>query len=170
MSHTFSSQNLPNIKVLAVRLLILIAALVFSTPIRADEIITSESWARTTVPGQTNGALYLSIVSQQEASIIAVSSSIAHSASLHSMSHEDGIMKMRELDILPLPAKQVIKLNPGGNHIMLDGLKHPLKMGDSVPLILTIKFADQRIEKIRLNVPVKPLTVGHSSHEHHQDH
>ncbi len=149
------------------RTVVLIAALVFSAATWADEIRTSESWARTTSPGQTNSAIYLTIVSQQEASVIAVTSSIAHSASLHSMTQDGGVMKMRELDILPLPAKQEVKLKPGGNHIMLDDLKHPLRVGDSVPLILTIKFADQHIEKISLNVQVKPLTA---SHEHHPDH
>lgn len=149
------------------RTVVLIAALAFSAVTRADEIKTSESWARTTSPGQTNSAIYLTIVSQQGADVIAVSSSIAHSASLHSMTHEGGVMKMRELDILPLPAKQEVKLSPGGTHIMLDDLKRPLGVGDSVPLILTIKFADQHIEKIGLNVPVKPLTA---SHEHHPDH
>lgn len=137
---------------------------------KVGETTISDSWARATAPGQTNGAIYLTIASQKEASIVAVSSAIANSASLHSMTHEDGIMKMRELDVLPLPARQEVKLNSGGNHIMLDGLKRPLKVGDSVPLILTVQYADQRIEKFRLTVQVKPLTLNHSSHENHQDH
>lgn len=136
----------------------------------AGEITTSEPWARTTAPGQTSGAVYLVITSQVEASIVAVSSSIAVRASFHSMVHENGVMKMRELEVLPLPAKQEIKLNPGGNHIMLDGLKRPLKEGDSVPLIFTIQLADQRREVVRLTAKVKSLTSGTSNHGHHHNH
>lgn len=157
-------------KTATMRYLTLILSILLATHAAASEITIGEPWARATAPGQENGAVYLTITSQAGASIVAVSSDIAARASLHSMIHENGVMKMRELEALKLPAKQEVKLNPGGNHIMLDGLKQPLKEGDGVALVLTIQFADQSKEKIRLTAKVKPLTSIQNNHEHQHNH
>jgi len=55
---------------------------------------------------------------------------------------ENGVMEMRQIKSLELPAKQTVKLEPGGLHIMLLDLKKPLKLGDKVPLRLTLQRAD----------------------------
>jgi copper(I)-binding protein len=100
----------------------------------------------------------LHITSQKEASIIAVSSADAKTVEIHSMSHENGMMKMRALDVFPLKARQEVALGSDGNHIMLIGLKKPLKEGDSVKLTLTLLFADKYKEKIEVKAVVKPMT------------
>ena len=149
---------------------ILIAALLSATQAGASEVTVSESWARATAPGQGSGAVYLRIISQREARIVAVVSPAADSAEMHSMTHDNGMMKMRELEALPLPAGQQVELGSGGSHIMLVGLKQPLKAGGSVPLTLTIQFADKRKEKVEVKAEVRPLTADSNSHEHHHDH
>ncbi len=148
----------------------LVAALLLATPACAGEITVSASWARATAPGQDNGAVYLRIISQQEARIVAVSSSAAASAEMHSMTHDNGIMKMRELAILPLPARQQVELRSGGSHIMLIGLKQALKVGDRVPLTLTIQFADKHQEKVEVKAEVRALTAGNNARPQQHDH
>jgi copper(I)-binding protein len=64
---------------------------------------------------------------------------------------EDGVMKMRAVDALPLPAGQAVALKPGSYHVMLMGLKQPIKAGETVPLTLTIEGDD----KLRSTVEVK---------------
>jgi len=149
------------------RYAIAIAALLSAAQVCAGEVAVSAAWARATAPGQDSAAVYLRITSQQQASIVAVSSPAADSAEMHSMTHDNGMMKMRELEALPLPAKQEVVLGSGGNHIMLTGLKQPLKAGGSVPLTLTVQFADQRREKVAVKAEVKPLTASHDKHKHH---
>lgn len=144
----------------------LIATLLLAMPARASDVVISESWARATAPGQSNSAVYLTITSHQDARIVALSSLIAGSASLHSMTQEDGVMKMRELDALPLPSGKIVKLSPGGYHIMLDSLKQSLEAGDSVPLSLTIKYADQHQEKIEIKVKVQSLSPNPNEQHH----
>ena len=133
----------------------------------AGEVTVSEAWARATAPGQDSAAVSLHIVSRKDASIIAVSSPASGSAEIHSMVHEDGMMKMRALDSLALKAKQEVALGDDGNHLMLIGLKKPLAAGDSVVLTLTVQFADKRKEKIEVKAEVKPLTESHGEHMHH---
>lgn len=132
----------------------------------AGEVTVSQAWARATAPGQDTGVVSLHITSQKDASIVAVSSTASNSAEIHSMVHEDGMMKMRALDSLALKAKQEVALGDDGNHLMLIGLKRPLKAGESVALILTVQFADKRKEKVEVKAEIKPLTESHGEHMH----
>lgn len=152
------------------RYAILVAALLCAPQAWASEVTVVEPWGRASAPGQDSGAVYLRITSQQDARIIAVASPAADSAEIHSMVHENGVMKMRELAELPLPAKREVKLGTGGNHIMLIGLKQPLKPGAIVPLTLTIQFADKRKEEVQVKAEIKPLSASSDMHQHHRDH
>ena len=113
------------------------------------------AWARATAPGQTVGAAFMTLKSSDNASLESAASPIAKSVQIHRMSMDNGVMKMRMLDSLPLPAGKIVKLDPDGLHLMLLGLKRPLKEGDKIEISLTLKdkLGKQTIQKISL--PVK---------------
>ncbi len=114
-----------------------------SAAIHAEEAVTiAHPWVRATAPGQRVASAYLEISSAAPSKLVAASSPVAGSVELHSMRLENGIMKMRQLESLELPAKQTVKFEPGGLHIMLLALKRPLKLGDKIPLRLTLQRAD----------------------------
>lgn len=145
-----------------------IAALMLSMQAQAGEVQVNAAWARATAPGQDSAAVSLHITSRKDANIVAVSSSAANSAEIHSMVHENGMMKMRALETLALKAGQEVALGDDGNHLMLIGLKKPLVAGDSVALTVTVQFADKRKEKVEVKAEVKPLTETHDHmHMHH---
>ncbi len=147
---------------------ILIAALlVFANPIFAGDIAIKDAWARATAPGQANGSVALHITSAKDARLVAVSSSASASAEIHTMSMDNGVMKMRQLEYLSLPAKQTVTLGPGGEHLMLFDIKKPLKEGNYVPLTLTVQFADKSTEKINVKAQIRPLTSSGGKHQHH---
>ncbi|HWN30953.1 MAG TPA: copper chaperone PCu(A)C, partial [Burkholderiales bacterium] len=79
----------------------------------------------------------------------------AGSVEIHSMRLENGIMKMRQLESLELPAKQTVKFEPGGLHIMLLALKRPLKLGDKIPLRLTLQRADSSTTVVEVPAEVR---------------
>lgn len=96
-------------------------------------------WARAT-PGQAqNGVVYLAIVSPTTDRLTAASSPVAKKAELHTMSMEGGVMRMRPLAAMDIPAGQTVALSPGGVHIMLLGLTRPLREGESFPLTLSFE-------------------------------
>ena len=67
-------------------------------------------------------------------------------------------MQMRELsDGLALPAGKLIELKPGGVHVMLMGLKQPLKTGDTVVLNLVVEGADKKRENVEVKAVVRAL-------------
>lgn len=133
----------------------------------AADVEVTQAWARATAPGQDSAAVAMQITSAQDANIISVSSSASSSAEIHSMVHENGMMMMRALDLLPLKANQEVSLGTDGNHLMLIGLKKPLKQGDAVTLTITVEFADKHTEKVKVKALVKALTTGHDEHQHH---
>lgn len=145
-------------------LLLSIAVLLCAPQAFAGEVTVSGAWVRATAPGQDSAAVSLIITSKNEARIIAVSSPAAGRVEIHTMKHEDGMMTMREVEVLALPAKQEVALG-SGSHLMLVGLKRPLQAGDNVPLNLTVKFADKHKEIIKVNAEVRSLTAGHKMHD-----
>ena len=73
------------------------------------------------------------------------------------MSMDGNIMKMRQIKEILVPAGSSTDLKPGGFHLMLIGIKSPLKVGDSVPLKL--KFA--KAGEVDVRFSVKAIDSGH---------
>ena len=120
---------------------VLFICLLFASAVQAKENIQlSEAWARATVPGQEVSGAFLSVKSLRPAKLIKVESPIADSVEIHSMTMKNGVMEMRELKTLALPAGKLVKLAPGELHLMLIDIKRQLKPGDKVPLKLTLQF------------------------------
>lgn len=141
------------------------------TQAAADEVVVSKVWARATAPGQDSASIQLTITSKKVATLIGVASGSAQRGEIHSMVMEGDVMKMRALDELPLPAKTPVALGEEGNHLMLIGLKNPLKAGHKLPFALTVKSADGKTTVIRVLAVIKPLgATGHEGHEHHHEH
>lgn len=107
----------------------------------AQNVVVANAWARASVPGQRTAGVYLELKSDVNAAVVAVSSAAAERAELHSMTVENGVMRMRPLARIELPAGQTVKLAPGGLHVMLIDLKSPLKPGGKVRLELSVQSA-----------------------------
>jgi copper(I)-binding protein len=73
-------------------------------------------------------------------------------------------MKMRELESLPIPAGKMINLSPGGMHLMLVGLKKPLKEGEQVALTLVFKDNAGKSSSLEVTAPILAEPSGHDHH------
>ena len=120
---------------LAFGLLFPLAALAQTVP-TADH-----AWARATTASAQTAAAYLTLHSGAADQVTGFSTPVAASAMLHRSAAVNGVMEMRPVDALPLPAGQDVKLTPGDYHVMLMGLKHQLKPGDHFPLTVTFAHA-----------------------------
>ncbi|MDP3657501.1 MAG: copper chaperone PCu(A)C [Brevundimonas sp.] len=91
----------------------------------------------TPVGRQTTGC-YLTLTAASDDRLASVASPDANIVQIHESRIESNMMMMRELrEGLALPAGQAVALEPGGNHLMLLGVKEPLVAGDAVALTLT---------------------------------
>ncbi len=115
---------------------------VAETPMTMAPVTVDNVWARATAPSAGSAAIYLTLKSPAGDTLTGASTPAASSATVHEMSMTNGIMRMRPVEGgLKLPPDQAVTLKPGGYHIMLEGLKAPLKPGETVPVHLTFKTA-----------------------------
>jgi periplasmic copper chaperone A len=126
----------------------------------AASVEVTDAWARATMPGQAVAGVYLHVKSALKARLVGVKSSSAETAEIHSMAHEGGVMKMRKLDFLDLPAGETVALEPGGNHVMLFDIRKPLKAGEHVKLTLVIEQNGKKIN-VPVDAEVRALTEEH---------
>lgn len=105
-------------------------------------IMVEKPWARATAGAGTSGAVYLTITDHGAPDrLIGVSTPAASMAMIHESYMDAGVSKMRMLDGIDLPPHKPVVFHPGSYHIMLEGLKAPLKVGSSFPLTLTFAKA-----------------------------
>ena len=142
-------------------------AMMAATSAHAEDVTVTKAWTRATAPGQDSASVQLTIISKKDATLIGVASGSAQSGELHSMVMEGDVMKMRAIESLPLPAKTPVTLGADGNHLMLIGLKNPLKAGHKLPFSITVRFADGKTEVIRHLAVIKPLETGSDAGQMH---
>jgi copper(I)-binding protein len=161
-----------------VRLFTFITTLVISTFALAHDykignLQVEHAVARPSFPGQPSGAAYLTIENRGKAAdkLLSISSPIAKSAQIHTMSMENNVMKMREVDGIELKPSGKITMQPGnGYHIMLVGLKKPLKIGDQFPLTLHFEKAGKLdvpviVEEVKSGMNMPDKDVANHSHK-----
>jgi hypothetical protein len=100
-------------------------------------------WARASIGPAKAGAAYLTVANGGDApaALIGAETPVARKAMLHESRMQDGVMTMRHLMRVEVPAGGEIMLAPGGLHVMLMGLDRPLEEGERFPL--TLRFEGQ---------------------------
>jgi len=144
---------------------LLLASAVHAQDYQLGRISIAHPHARPTVPQQPSGAAYLTLENRGDVSdrLLSLSSPVARSAEIHTMSMDGDVMRMREVGSLDLAPAAKVEMKPGhGYHIMLMGLKQPLKAGDRFPL--TLNF--ERAGKIEISVLVDSQESASSGHTH----
>lgn len=151
------------------RIFVLAAALGLA-PLAAAQVTVDEPWVRATVPGQPVAGGYLRITSAQSAALVGVRTPVAQRAEIHEMKMDSGVMKMRPVLRIELPAGRTVELKPGGYHLMLMSLAKPLRTGETVPITLVIEGPDKTRQEIKVQAEVRDLTRGMGGHNHGQTH
>jgi hypothetical protein len=120
-----------------------------------DAVSVSKPWVRATVAGQSVAGAYMDIMAKTPVALVGVASPVAARAELHTMTMDGGVMKMRALDKLDLPAGKTVILKPGGYHVMLIDVRRELKAGERVPLTLTVQDAHGARSTLRVDAEVR---------------
>ncbi|HEU0310410.1 MAG TPA: copper chaperone PCu(A)C [Sphingomicrobium sp.] len=115
------------------------------------QIELGDAWARPT-RGDAPGAVYVTIENKGSTDDRLVGAMTDHAAMamIHQTELSNGIARMRMAGEVNIPAGQRVRMVPGGTHIMLEGLRTPLRPGDSFKLVL--KFRASGDEKVTVRV------------------
>jgi len=148
------------------KLLVASVVLALAASAAHAEVVVSDAWVRGTVPGQSATGAFMQLASPADSSLVAVATPAAKVAEIHSMALENGVMRMRAMSSLPLPAGKTVELRPGGYHVMLLDLVAPLKEGDSIPVVLTFADTSGRKTTQEVKATVRALTAGSATPKH----
>lgn len=120
----------------------------------APVLTVQDAWVRVT-PGADVAAAYLTLHNPGPgtAVVIGVRSSVAGHAMIHETSLHDGVSAMRPHERLTIAAGATVALAPGGLHVMLGMLAHPLSVGERVPLELLLEGG----ATVAVSAVVRPL-------------
>jgi len=131
---------------------------------QAGTISVSAPWARASAGQAPNGAAYMTLVNDggEPDFLIEAASDVAERAELHSHTMKDGVMQMRPVEKIEVSPGDPTTLEPGGLHVMLIGLKAPLREDETFPLALTFKEAGT----VTVEVTVGPVgAMGSGGHD-----
>ena len=138
------------------------AVVAFTLTVRAGGLEVGQAYAPVSIGAGKTGAIYFKIVNETETPdrLVSALTPVARKAEIHNHLMQDGVMKMRKVDGLEIAAGASVMFKPGGYHLMLFGLKEPLKEGGSIEVELTF----ERAGAMTLQVPVKPLSHKMKDH------
>lgn len=125
--------------------------------------------APASLPGQLSGVIYLGIDNEGTTAdrLLSLSSPAAANVALHTMTMDGNTMKMREADVLSLPPGAAIRMGAGQpSHLMLSGLRQPLKAGQTIALTMVF----ERAGPLTVVVNVEPNGTSHSMPAMHPAH
>ena len=99
-------------------------------------MIVREAWVREPNPAVPITAAFLTLENPTDRQIALVDAKYdgAEVVEIHEMKTEGGVMSMRKAEKIPVPPKGVVKLEPGGAHIMLIRLTKELHDGDKIEI------------------------------------
>jgi len=117
---------------------ITLVLMLFTTPLRADSVALTDAWVRATPPGANTAAAYLTITSDADDRLVGAYSESTNEIQIHAHVQDDGVMRMRRLDSLQIPARRAVVLAPGGKHLMMFGIAEPFAPGEE--LVITLLF------------------------------
>lgn len=110
----------------------------------------SDAYVRDLIPGRsmTAGFMTLHNPSGKPVTLTRACARWASSIELHTHTHEDGVMRMREIDTIEIPAGETVSLEPGGLHLMIFGVEAPLEQ----PLEVMLCFRDQDCQTVAFDL------------------
>lgn len=142
-------------------------ALTFSQLVLADTLTVEEAQVRAVPPVSTTTAAFMVLHNsgEQDLAVLGAFSPAAENTELHNHVEEGGVMQMRQVPVISVPAGGSVELAPGGLHLMLIDLVETLEEGDQVELTLELDNA----ERVTFEAPVKRIEVMDegADHGHH---
>ncbi len=127
----------------------------------AGQIGVDNAYVRLAPPGITVTGAYMTLKNSGagDVQLVAAQATAARSAELHSHVNDGGVMRMRQVEAVAVPAGGAVQLQPGGFHLMLIDLQTTLQEGERVGI--TLMFADGSSRQIEAPVVRPGAAMGH---------
>ena len=134
------------------------------------DLFVRHPYATPSLAGSQNGAVYFKGIKnagKEADQLLSAKTQVADKVEIHEMTMDGEVMKMRPLSSIEIPAGgevSVAKGNPNGYHLMLLGLKQPLKDGDRFPVWLSFKRSGEVKVEVYVQTPKASAQVEEHKH------
>lgn len=130
----------------------------------AESVEISDPYVRMVPPNAPATAAFMTITNKdgKDHAVVSAKGYINKITELHTHLHDNGVMRMRQVDKIDLPAGGATALQPGGLHVMLIGLNEPVQEGQKIQIDLTFDDGSTKsVEAVgRPIVPMKGMQMG----------
>lgn len=146
--------------------------LISTAEVQSVMISVEHAYIRATIPGTINSSAYMEIKNNgsEMVSLLSAYSNISERIEIHQHTMVDGMMRMRRVESIAIGAKDRVKLQPSGFHLMIFDVKNPLEPQQEVEI--TLNFSNN--VSVTVSMPVYSLSqeqaaqkTVQSMHEHH---
>ena len=123
-------------------------------------------WARPVFMAGRTGAAYFMLknAGTEDDKLLAVKTPLSERAELHEHIHDQGVMKMRQVDHIGVSAGKTVMFAPGGYHVMIFDVKEKLSEGDSFQMTLTFEKAGDVVVTAHVMKQAPMQEHDHSGH------
>lgn len=120
-----------------------------------DVVAIMNAWVREAHPAAKMNAGYMTLanVGDKDVTLLSIESEFFNKIEVHEMVSVDGLMEMREVTDIVIPAKGQVVLKPGGKHLMMMEPQKRVKTGERVDMTLTFKSGKK--QKVSAKVATK---------------
>ena len=140
---------------------------------QAAGVTVENAWVRVMPPGARASAAFMTLKNSDDKphALVRARSDVARLVELHTHIHDNGVMRMRPVARIEIPAGGSVALAPGGYHIMLIDLQRPIRDGDHVALELELADGTRLAVQAEARSPRRgAIPAMHHGHEHHEAH
>jgi copper(I)-binding protein len=97
----------------------------FLSPSLFAELLVEEGYVRKPIPGRSMSAAFMTINNTGAADVVLKTAAIegTQNVEIHTHTHKEGIMRMRQVHELVVKAGSAVVLAPGGLHLMMFGIE-----------------------------------------------
>lgn len=139
----------------------------FAGDYKQGDLSIEKPWARMTIKSRpAAGYMKIHNMGDQADKVVSASSPMAERIELHTMTMNEGVMRMRKIDHIEVPAKSAVELKSGGLHLMIFGLKHDMKPGATLPISVTFEKAGKIDMAFKLH-GATGKAMDHGDHSKH---
>ena len=117
-----------------------------------DVVAIMNAWVREAHASAKVNAGYMTLVNvgKDDVTLVKVESDAFKAVEVHEMVTVEGLMEMREVTDMVIPAQGQILFEPGGKHLMLMGPKEHLTSGQKVDMTLTFKSGKKQTVSVKV--------------------
>jgi len=135
----------------------------------SEAIEVEDAYVRIAPPNAAATAAFMALEnkSNEDHALVSAKTNINRTTELHTHTNDNGVMRMRQVSQIDLPAGQEVNLQPGGYHIMLIGLNTAIQ--EDQPIEIGLTFEDGSTKTITAKSR-SMMKMGAMDHNHNHGH